>query len=292
MADLNLTPSIVNDNELPTTVKLTDPAVPVESNIFGDATETINPNTSNTGIEVTNGGANVISYMPDTTGANSIGLSVWIKVSSSLSANAPAVYIEDTLGSPNNKLLSIEFINSGSRFNIIVTGANNSKKSSYTQTVTRDVWYHYYIYVENLNSTSFLTILRNGVNFIDTNFFQDNSQITTGLGSVQTATLSNPNALSSKFIGSVSDAYFSLNPNFKDYLNDYYTNSIPTLADTNSLNIVPETIIPSLFARPDYTGRELFDIVDSRWKNGATQGQGKVGDSIVLDGINDYFIDV
>lgn len=46
-----------------------------------------------------------------------------------------------------------------------------------------------------------------------------------------------------------------------------------------------------IFERPSYTGRELFDVVDSRWKNGATQGQGIIGESIVLDGVNDYFVD-
>jgi hypothetical protein len=44
-----------------------------------------------------------------------------------------------------------------------------------------------------------------------------------------------------------------------------------------------------IFERPSYTGRELFDVIDSRWKGGATQGQGIIGKSIVLNGSSSYY---
>ena len=63
----------------------------------------------------------------------------------------------------------------------------------------------------------------------------------------------------------------------------------PSSGDEANLPIAVTVTGTNIFERPNYTDRELFDVVDSRWKGGATQGLGVIGDSFVGNGTDAYW---
>lgn len=253
-SNILVTPNESTDIELPRTINVTGdniferPSYDVRelftqsgtrSNIFYQGFTIINPDTGSVGYSATpssnpNPLADVTNQLPDITNANSFGVSLRVKIPSS---NPAGVLINITTVNSNTAGFSMEWSDTNKRFYIKYSSIDSSglrQTDFWSPTLNYDIWYHIFIFAEDLFSQNFPLIYVDNILYDTSSFGGTVQNFENGMQSLSRATIGATDEFQNQpFTGEVSDIYISTNENFKDYVGNYYNNLPPTITDTN-----------------------------------------------------------